>query len=185
MLISDSYRAEIERLIEEIGALDRSFADYSYEVGEPNPAVDPTQDDVDASSAVVVALETRQNEMRERLPELADMRTTMGFYLGNMAGAANGAVGALRSGDDNGLAEAALADLQSLQERATDAQQTLTAYITEFTAAEQLLTQLLDHWRTALGKIEHDLQWQAYVADRFGVTDNPRKSAEPPEALAA
>lgn len=45
---------------------------------------------------------------------------------------------------------------------------------------QQILTTQLALWAAARGKVEHDLQWQRFVADRYGADPNeiPRKSRQ-------
>lgn len=172
MLLADDYRDKITALIEEIAALQKPWADTVYGVPEPRPDAEPSQDDVEAASAIVVSLEGQQNDMREQLPELQKMATAASFYLGT-AWAMEKAFDIDVDDADQYTANAQLGiDL-------LDARNALTDYIAEFTAAEQLLTQLLDHWRTALGVLEHDLAWQQYVAENFGAEENPRRGALP------
>lgn len=165
--LTDQLRTDFEAMILDVEQLDRTLVDGSYDVPVPDATAEPTQEDVDAASATVVALETRQNELRAALAQLRERHTLMTYFHGRYDADPTMA-------DTN--AERYVADLDLLA-RFDDARIELSGYIDELAAAEQLTTQMLDHWRSALAVLEHDIKWQAYVAEQFGVTDNPRRSA--------
>lgn len=184
MALTDQNRADIEALIADVDAFDPALIDGAYEVPAPDPTAEPTQDDVDGAAATVVALETRQNELRAAVEKWRGAATTLAYFAGidqatdwmlEIAGT---------SSTDRATIERIAAD-RDLLARMRVLFPRVDATIADLVEAEQLTTQMLDHWRSALAVLEHDLKWQAYVAEAFGATENPRRAAALDQKAAA
>jgi len=172
VLLDDAARQAIMGLIEEVDGLDPyRFNHVEIEGPSRDGSADPTQADVDAAAARVIELEQAQNDWRQAIADLGDLNSRVTYYLG----AATTIVGlpAAQSDDPAALAEDDRLVNIDLRRRASFL---ADVYLPIAVTREQLLTQSLDHWRTALGVLEHDLQWQAYHAEVTGQTENPRKN---------
>lgn len=178
-VLTDQQRADVEALIAAVDAIDQALVDDSYDVPSPDPTTEPTEADVEAASATVVALELRQNTLRAATAEWRGRSASMAYFAGvyhatDWLYQIAGTNGADRAAVDGIIAERdLLAELVARFER-------VDAFVQDLTAAEQLTTQLLDHWRSALAVLEHDIKWQAYVAAEFGATENPRRQSVTP-----
>lgn len=127
--------------------------DDLFSVLAPDPDNVPTQDDLDAATAALISLQDDLN--------------TIPPILGQIDGIVQAMSEAYQEGDSYPPFSRALARGRELRDLWLEYQTLRIQQMTTFVAA--------------VAKLEHDLQWQAYVSDNFGTNpaDIPRKATRP------
>ncbi len=111
----------------------------------------PTEADLETATERVIEIETSVNVVMDQLQRVDDLASALNYHFDRRAAS---------DGSDAGAS----------------AQQTYDAAVSALSSARQslrdqhmMLQAQISAWSAARAKIEHDLQWQGYVADSFGV----------------
>lgn len=126
----------------------------------PDASSQPTEHDLAAATDLVITLEQLIIEANTALDEIMTERVEL---------FARYSAAYVAAGDGQ--------DQQFINESMQNATQYSDLMYREWTSFRDLVQSYLSVWTAARAKIEHDIAWQAYMAEQHGVTDIERAAA--------
>lgn len=137
------------------------YADAAWALDRPPPSsfdvldvvtASPTADDVAAASLMLQGLESELAGMPDKLRYIAYVAEELSYVF----------VASEADADDQVTYWAAAEHINGVRD--------------DWLGYQALLADQVGHLRAQIAIMEHDIAWQAYVADNFGATDIPRRS---------